>query len=140
MEIKPSVEIVDFKDQPIPITKIATACPHCKKRLEVDDQFRGIIVNTGENVTLKSVCVNALSLLYKGEENLEGMEKQKRGKLAEKIFLTKDNDTIHITSGEVEDLKKFIGKKDDPITVMRAYELLDPTPTEEKPPKKKKKK
>ena len=137
MEINPSVEIEDLEGQPIPITKIAAACPHCNKTLKVDDQFRGIIENTGKNVTLKSICVNALSVQYKGEENLEGMEKQKRGKLAEKIFSTKNNETLHLTSGEVEDLKKFIGKNYDPITVLRAYELLDPTPKENDKKKKK---
>jgi len=137
MEIKPSVEIEDFEGQPMPITKIATACPHCNGKLDVDSQMRGIIENTGKNLTLKTVCVNALSAQYRGEENIEGMEKLKRGKLAEKIFSAKNNENIHLSNEEINDLKILIGKKDDPLIVLRAYELLDPTP-EEKPKKKKK--
>ena len=138
MEIKPSVEIEDFEGQPIPITKIATVCPHCNKKLRVDEQFRGIIEYTGKNKTLKSVCVNALSVLYKGEENLDGMAKLERGKLADKIYSTKDKESIHLSDEEVEELKKLIGKKDAPPIVFRVYELLNSIPNQAKKPKKKK--
>jgi len=130
MEINPSVQIEDMEGQPIPINKITATCPHCKKSLEVE-QLRGIIEDTGKKVTLKSVCVDSLLAQYKGEENMEGMEKQKRGKLADKIYSAKDK--IDLSAEEITELKKLIGKRETVLAVNRAYELLDPTPQEEKP-------
>ena len=137
MEIIPSVEIEDLECRPIPLTKLASACPYCNGKLEVDTQLRGIIENTGKNKTLKTVCVDALLFLTRGDEKLEGMEKQKRAQLAEKIYSAKDKSKIHLNNEEVNELKKLIGKKEDPLTILRAYELLDPTPKENDKKKKK---
>ena len=59
------------------------------------------------------------------------MEKQKRGKLADKIYSAKDK--IDLSAEEITELKKLIGKRETVLAVNRAYELLDPTPQEEKP-------
>jgi len=129
MKINPSIEIEDMDGLPIPIVKVSAVCPHCKKQMEVDQKISMIVTNTNKNITLKSVCVNALLDEYEDEPKLSGMDKQKRGKLADKIYAAKDD--IDLTPKEISLLQDLIGKKNKTLTVTRAYELLDPTEEKE---------
>ena len=98
MKIKPSVEIENMEGQSMPINELKAICPHCKKHMEVDQKINMILHNTGKNVTLKSICVDALLETYEDEPKLDGMEKQKRGKLADKIYSAKDGNFIFFSA------------------------------------------
>ena len=128
MKIKPSVEIENMEGQSMPINELKAICPHCKKHMEVDQKINMILHNTGKNVTLKSVCVNALLDEYDDEPKLSGMDKQKRGKLADRIYTAKGD--MDLTPKEITLLQELIGKKNKTLIVTRAYELLDPTEEE----------
>ena len=125
MKINPSIEIEDMEGLPIPIVKVSAVCPHCKNQMEVDQKIAMIVTNTDKNITLKSVCVDALLDEYNDEPKLSGMDKQKRGKLADRIYAAKNE--IDLTPKEISLLQDLIGKKNKTLIVTRAYELLDPT-------------
>jgi len=137
MKIRPSIEIEDMEGLPIPIVKLSAICPHCKKQMEVDQKINMIVTNTDKNITLKSVCVNALLDEYDDEPKLSGMDKQKRGKLADRIYTAKGD--MDLTPKEITLLQELIGKKNKTLIVTRAYEILDP-PEKEKNDEQKKSK
>lgn len=138
MEINPQIDIEDLAGEPIEETKVTTFCHKCNTELTINN-IGQIVAPTGKKVKLRNLCVNALSDNYK---DADGMERLRRGKLAEKIYTSKGK--IDLESEDISLLKDLIGKKYDPVFVHRAYELLDPTSDgeeEDKPaPKKKRKK
>jgi len=124
MEIQPNIEIEDLKGLSIPITEQKGICPHCGGELQVKS-LQGVVHETGENVTLKSVCVNALLGTYPEEKNITGVKKCERATLAQKIYLTKDK--VNLVADDITLLKKLIAMQNGPLTVLRAFELLEPT-------------
>lgn len=79
----------------------------------------------GKDITLAIVCVNALTAIARGEENMQGVEKVKRAKLAETIYLA--NGQLKLTAEQTALLKELIGRLYTPLVVMRAWDLLDPS-------------
>ena len=130
MEIHPNIEIEDLEGQPIPITEQKGICPHCGGELVVKS-LQGVVHETGKNITLKSVCVNALLGTYPDEKNISGVKKCERATLAEKIFLTKDK--VRIVSDDITLLKRLIALSNSPLIVKRAFEFFDPPEELEEP-------
>ncbi len=81
----------------------------------------------GENetaLTLKEVCVNALQLIFTDEKAISGLEKLKRGILAEKIFLSEK--PLELNAVEITTIKDLVAKAYGPLVVLRAWKVLDP--------------
>ena len=122
MKINPGIEIENMEGLAIPITEVKGVCPKCGELLNVQS-MRGVQIETGKNLTLRDICVNSLMETYPDEKNLSGMEKLRRGKLAEKIFA--GTESTDLTPEEMVLTKKLIGLKYGPLFVMRSYELLE---------------
>ena len=70
-------------------------------------------------ITVASQCVLALCV----NEEIDGMEKMKRGELAEKIFKAKDE--LDLTIEEVALVKQLVGKYLSTVAVMQIWRLLE---------------
>lgn len=82
-----------------------------------------VINATGKReMTLKLAAVNALQAQFEDERALDGEEKFKRGKLAEKIYLGVD---VDLTIEEIAKVKKLIGKAYGPNVVTPAWTALE---------------
>lgn len=76
-----------------------------------------------EELTLGLVCINILLANLPSEKEIDGKEKFKRFKLAQKI--DKADNKITINAEEVVLLKNLIGKAYSPLVVGRAYQILE---------------
>ena len=136
MVINPKIEIEDWAGEPLKESKVVTKCLKCGCDFTVN-KVGQITMETDKSVTLRTLIVNALSETYP-KEDIDGMEKQKRGKLADKIYSAKGK--VELISDDITLIKKLIGKRYGVLHVTRAYELIDPiTDDEEERPKVKKK-
>lgn len=75
-------------------------------------------------ITFKDICVQALHGMRK-EENIDGVEKERRGALAKKIFDAKKEIEIEFED-DINRLKELIGKDGSPLIVHQAYQILNP--------------
>ena len=75
-----------------------------------------------KNITCKSVLINALCAPIQGE-NVDGTEKYKRYKLADKI---NKNDEAQLSAEDIVLLKMVVGKLYFPLIVGQIYDLLEP--------------
>lgn len=80
------------------------------------------IKGEGGELTLKSICCNALTVIFQDEQGLSGEEKAKRGLLAMRIYA---NTEIDLTVEEVALIKKLIGKAYGPLIVAQAWNMLE---------------
>ena len=76
---------------------------------------------------LRDVAVNAVLFEEQGEK-LDGMEKVRRARLADKIYGAKE--PIKIDADDVKLIKTNIAKSYNIYTTGRAWELLDPSEPE----------
>lgn len=74
-------------------------------------------------ITFKDICVRALHAMRK-DEKIDGVEKEKRGALAKRIFNAKKE--VDIELDEAKLLKDLIGKDGSPLVVHQSYQILDP--------------
>ncbi len=74
-------------------------------------------------VTFKDICVQALHGMRQ-EEKIDGVEKERRGSLAKKIFDAKDEIEIEYKE-DIERLRELIGKDGSPLIVHQAYRVLE---------------
>jgi hypothetical protein len=89
--------------------------------------FKGEAIRDGEtDFTLGFVASSALLASFPDERDLDGKEKYKRYKLADKIS-SANGSGVDLSAEEITDLKKLIGKAFAPLVVGRAYDLLDPS-------------
>lgn len=70
-------------------------------------------------VTVAHQCVLALCV----QEEIDGMEKMRRGELAEKIFKAKDE--VEFTIEDVALVKQLVGKYLSTVAVMQIWRLLE---------------
>ena len=70
-------------------------------------------------ITVAHQCVLALCV----QEEIDGMEKMRRGELAEKIFRAKDE--VELTIEEVALVKQLVGKYLSTLAVMQIWRLLE---------------
>ena len=94
--------INDLKGKPLP--------------LKEDDQER--------NFTLRDACVNALLVEQQGDK-LEGKEKIRRFRLADKIFGTAE--PLNIKAEDTVLLKDLIAQAYGALVTARAWDLIEPT-------------
>lgn len=80
------------------------------------------LTDSDKPITLGIICVNALRGTFKGEEDLSGVEKEKRYRLARKIY---DQGEVEVSAEEITLLKTLIGKGYPVDIVGPAYELLE---------------
>jgi hypothetical protein len=86
--------------------------------------LKGEVIKDGKNdLTLSTVCCGALLTPLPDETNLSADEKVRRFKLAVKLC---DGGQQDLSSEEITMLKQLVGKVYPPLTVGRAFEILDP--------------
>jgi len=73
-------------------------------------------------LTLGDVCTNALLTNFK-DENIEGKEKLRRFKLAQKIYGVKE--LVSIEAEDIVSIKDLVAKAYTTIVVGQAWELLE---------------
>lgn len=83
-------------------------------------QKRGDVM---EPVTLRSVIQEALLITLAGDDKLAGAAKAKHFQLALRV---QASDTVDLSVEDRAMLKDRIGRAFPPLTVGRAYEMLDP--------------
>ncbi len=77
-----------------------------------------------KDVTLLDACVN--SLLSMTNENIDGVEKLARYKLAQKISDSEGEEaSVEVTVEEISKIKKLVGMVQGPLTVGPVYQLLE---------------
>lgn len=74
-------------------------------------------------VTFKDICVQALHGMRQ-EEKIDGIEKERRGALAKKIFDAKNEVEIEFED-DIKRLRELIGKDGSPLIVHQAYRVLE---------------
>jgi len=92
---------------------VLQACPVCGRPVEEE-----------ENQTLRNAATSALTALFRDEPNLDAKKKFERGALALRIH---NNDEPSLSVNEVALVKELIGKRFDPLIIVRAWAILDPT-------------
>jgi len=95
---------------------VLQACPVCGRPVEGEDAR-----------TLRNAATDALTALYRDEPNLDAKKKFERGALALKIH---NNDEPSLSVNEVALVKELIGKRFDPLIILRTWEILDPSEEE----------
>lgn len=78
-----------------------------------------VIGSNKQVVTVSQQCILALCV----QEEIDGVEKMKRGELAEKIFKAKDD--VEFTIEEVALVKQLVGKYLSTVAVMQIWRLLE---------------
>lgn len=73
--------------------------------------------------TLREVCVNSLLTETKESAALDGMEKVRQFRMADRIYGCKE--PIEISDADILVLKGLIGKAYGRIAVTRAWDILD---------------
>jgi len=79
------------------------------------------------DLTLGPICSNALLMPFPDETDLEGTEKVKRFRLAEKLY---QGGEVDVSPEEIVLIKKLASKAYAPLLVGRIYEVLDAGPTQ----------
>lgn len=79
--------------------------------------------NENADLTLRSVCIEALMAIFKDEENLSGEDKLKRYDLG--MIIHSANGAVDLRVEDVALLKKLVGKGYAPIIVGQVWNLLD---------------
>lgn len=72
---------------------------------------------------LKMAAINALYGQYKGEENLSGEQRYRRGKIADMI--DKSNGDLKLKIEDAAEVKKLIGQAYGPLIVKQAWDIID---------------
>lgn len=93
------------------------------------DLYGEPIKQDGKLATLEMVCCNALMANYTDEPDLSAVEKAKRFRIAKKVA---GGGEVNLSTEEITELKKLVGKMYAPLVVGRAYEILDPDEGETK--------
>jgi hypothetical protein len=81
------------------------------------------LIEKGQPINLKTVCVNALLAQFRDETDIDGIEKVKRYKLSTKIY--DSNGNIDLSSEEISLIKKLVGKAFSTIIVGQAFDMLN---------------
>lgn len=82
------------------------------------------IVEDGKPVDIGIIARRALLNLAPDEGGMAGAEKEKRFRLAMKLF---DQSPVELSAEEVVCVKDAIGKAFMPLIVGRAFQILDPS-------------
>lgn len=77
----------------------------------------------GKDFTLGSAVLVALLASFPDDREISGTQKASRFKLALRV---EKGGCLEVTSDEVVEMKKVVGKAYAPLVVGRAYEVLDP--------------
>ncbi len=90
----------------------------------IDDQI-SMQSNGGCKVelTLGRAAAHALCMNFSDEQNVDGAEKFRRGKLAFEIRDAADRD---VPAEDLTLIKKLMAKLYSPMVIFRAYQMLDP--------------
>lgn len=95
-------------------------CPVCSAKV-------ADMANSGEHMTLGSIVVNLLDSVSTTKDGLplDGMEKRRRGLLADKIYGS-DGPT-ELSVDDLSLLKQLVGDNCAPIVVKQLFPILDPS-------------
>lgn len=115
MKINFEVVLKRLNGDPLPEQSDVQQCPNCGFK-------DGVRIEFGKR-TLKSVAVEALQLSFADEQQISGEEKVKRWVLATRIYANPEN--IDLTVGEIDLVKKLVGKAYGPLVVGQAWKILD---------------
>lgn len=74
-------------------------------------------------VILREIIISSLTKIDP-REKISGEDKVRRAKLAERVY---KNDVVNLNAEELSLIKLLIGETYDPVTVYRAWEILDPS-------------
>lgn len=77
-------------------------------------------------MTASIACGNALTQLFEDERSLSGVEKHKRGKLAQRVFDAEGE--IDLSAEEITTIKTCVGKHFNPLVVAQIYDILESDP------------
>ena len=77
-----------------------------------------------ESLILRHVCLNCLGAVHEDEKNLSGEEKFKRNGIAMNIVNSK-NGVVDLSSEQISELKKLIGKLYGPVVVGSTWNMLE---------------
>ena len=83
---------------------------------------RSIRFNDKERMTLKDVAIEALLAAFDDERQLNGTDKARRYVLSTRIYSSSNAD---LTTEEVAEIKKVIGKGFGPLIVGQAFDMLE---------------
>ena len=75
-----------------------------------------------EPITFKIAVVNALEAMTEADKDLSGMEKRKRGQLADKVYA--GDDTTELTLEECQMIKDRVGIVCSTYVVNRIYDII----------------
>lgn len=92
-----------------------------QKLLGIDDITVLKVSGSSDPLTLKKVCIKALTSLNPADVSITGDDKYQRFKLALKIEKGEE-----LGVDEVSLLKKLVGQIWSPLVVGRAWDMLDP--------------
>ena len=95
-------------------------CPACmNKAIEARD--------SGDPITVRSTVVNLLDSISvtKNKDPLDGMEKQRRSDLAEKIY--KAEGLVDLSKSDRNLIKQLIGDNCSPLFVGQIFPIIDPS-------------
>ena len=110
MRINVKATINDYDDKPMP--------------KDPNDESKGFQM-------LGDMCITALNAQLQDEAKLEAEKKVHRGFLSQDIHnaLKDDHDgVIDLPAEDVAIIKEIMGKIYPPLSLMRAYDLIDPKP------------
>lgn len=87
-----------------------------------------------KDLKLGDVAIVALNAQLDNERNLDAVKKLHRGVLSYDIAkaMKKANASLDIPVEDVAEIKDMIAKIYNPLTIMRAFEVLDPKPGDTK--------
>jgi hypothetical protein len=91
-------------------------------KIDFKQQIKDIKGEQIQDLTLKTVSVEALLATFEDERSLGGEEKLKRYLLAIKIYADDEPD---LTVEEIAKVKHLIGKGYGPLVVGRSYQMLE---------------
>jgi hypothetical protein len=112
MKIDFTATIDDLKGKPLPIQDGEVDDPETKQKRPVFRDF-----------TLRDVCVNSLLLETRGGDAIDGKEKVRRFRLADKIFGAAES--IVLPAEDIVLLKDQVAKAYGALVTARAWDLLE---------------
>jgi hypothetical protein len=84
------------------------------------------VVQSVTTMTAAMACGDALNTLFEDERTLPGIEKHKRGKLAQRVYDAKGE--IDLSTEDIAEIKKCLGKKYNPLIVCQVFDILETDP------------
>lgn len=117
MKIDFTQQLTNLAGKPLQIVEEMPPCPSCG--------FKSVIIDKDNKMTLKFAAIESLhsSFSDREEQNITGVDRERRGLLARRIYANPEE--IDLTTEEISEIKKVIGKKYNPMIVAQAWKMLE---------------